>query len=42
MSKKKIIVIGCGSRGITYTDIMKSDFKDDFEIAGDITKINKK
>ena len=32
MPKKKIIVIGCGSRGKTYTDIMKSDFQDDFEV----------
>ena len=32
MQKKKVIVIGCGSRGITYTNIMKSDFSDDFEV----------
>ncbi|MBQ4119106.1 MAG: Gfo/Idh/MocA family oxidoreductase [Clostridia bacterium] len=32
MQKKKVIVIGCGSRGKTYTDIMKSNFKDDFEV----------
>ena len=25
MSKKKVIVIGCGARGKTYTDIMKKD-----------------
>lgn len=32
MSRKKVIVIGCGSRGMTYTDIMKNDFNDDFEV----------
>lgn len=32
MSRKKVIVIGCGSRGKTYTDIMANDFGDDFEI----------
>ncbi len=32
MSKKKVIVIGCGSRGKAYTDIMKSDFSDKLEI----------
>ena len=32
MSKKKVIVIGCGSRGKVYTDIMKNDFASDFEV----------
>ena len=32
MLKKKVIVIGCGSRGKTYTDIMKNEFSDDFEV----------
>lgn len=32
MSKKKIIVIGCGARGKTYTDIMKNNFGEDFEV----------
>ena len=32
MNKKKIIVIGCGARGKTYTDIMKNDFGEDFEV----------
>ena len=32
MSKKKVIVIGCGSRGKAYSDIMKNDFDNHFEI----------
>ena len=32
MSKKKVVVIGCGSRGKIYTDIMKKDFGEDFEV----------
>lgn len=32
MDKKKVIVVGCGSRGKTYADIMKSDFGDDFKV----------
>lgn len=32
MGRKKVIVIGCGIRGKTYTDIMANDFRDDFEI----------
>lgn len=32
MAKKKVVVIGCGSRGKVYTDIMKKDFYDDFEV----------
>ena len=32
MLKKKVIVIGCGSRGKTYTDIMKNEFSEDFEV----------
>ena len=32
MSKKKVIVIGCGCRGKIYTDIMKDQFGDDFEV----------
>ncbi len=32
MEKKKVIVIGCGDRGKTYTDIMKDDFSDKFEV----------
>ena len=32
MSKRKVIVIGCGGRGKTYTDIMKKEFSDDFEV----------
>ncbi|MBQ9736440.1 MAG: Gfo/Idh/MocA family oxidoreductase [Clostridia bacterium] len=32
MEKKKVIVIGCGDRGRTYTDIMKDEFSDCFEV----------
>ena len=32
MSKKKVIVIGCGGRGKTYSDIMADQFGEDFEI----------
>ena len=32
MAKKKVIVIGCGGRGMTYTNIMKDKFGDDFEV----------
>jgi predicted dehydrogenase len=32
MAKKKVIVIGCGSRGKTYTDVMKRSFSSDFEV----------
>lgn len=32
MGKKKVIVIGYGSRGKRYTDIMADEFPDDFEI----------
>ena len=30
--KKKVIVIGCGSRGRAYTDIMKKELPDDFVV----------
>ncbi len=30
--KKKVIVIGCGGRGRAYTNIMKDEFPEDFEI----------
>lgn len=32
MSKKKVIVIGCGGRGKTYSDIMHDQFGENFEI----------
>ena len=32
MAKRKVIVIGCGSRGIRYSDIMINEFSDDFEV----------
>ena len=32
MAKKKVIVIGCGGRGKSYTDIMKNIFGDFFEV----------
>ena len=42
MDKKKVIVVGCGSRGKTYTDIMKSDFGDDFKVVMTAETIYKK
>jgi predicted dehydrogenase len=32
MSKKKVIVIGCGGRGQTYANVMKDSFDEDFEV----------
>ena len=32
MAKRKVIAIGCGGRGKTYTDIMANHFADDFEV----------
>ena len=32
MSKKKVIVIGCGGRGQTYANVMKDSFDNDFEV----------
>ncbi|MBE6583515.1 MAG: Gfo/Idh/MocA family oxidoreductase [Ruminococcaceae bacterium] len=32
MSAKKVIVIGCGNRGKTYTDIMSNEFAGEFEV----------
>ena len=32
MAKRKVIVIGCGSRGKRYSDIMKDEFGEDFEV----------
>jgi predicted dehydrogenase len=32
MEKKKVIVVGCGSRGKIYSDIMKERFSSDFEL----------
>ncbi len=32
MSAKKVIVIGCGNRGKTYTDIMANEYAGEFEI----------
>ena len=32
MEKKKVIVVGCGGRGKSYTDIMKNSFGDFFEV----------
>lgn len=32
MAKRKVIVIGCGGRGKTYSDIMSDQFGEDFEI----------
>ena len=31
-TKNKVILIGAGSRGKTYTDVMKNSFSDDFEV----------
>ena len=32
MAKRKVIAIGCGGRGKTYTDVMADHFSDDFEV----------
>lgn len=32
MARKKVIVIGCGGRGQTYSNIMHDQFGEDFEI----------
>ena len=32
MAKKKVILIGCGNRGKRYTDVMKDQFSDYFEV----------
>ncbi|MBQ1263064.1 MAG: Gfo/Idh/MocA family oxidoreductase, partial [Oscillospiraceae bacterium] len=34
MEKKKVIVIGCGGRGMGYSKIMKDSHSDYFEIVG--------